>query len=152
MGKASGPGQCNILVFFSCIANSPPPNIWLVFNFRGFRSRADQGWWANSKPTATPDCSLSHSSLGEAIGHGLGGKQEGRRGQVTGPLHLCPCSCQSHALLFCPQWSQAAPMAEGEQKTREGKFPWLLDGILCHPRRCVDRSDSFFSNNVGVHV
>lgn len=48
-------------------------------------------------------------------------------GRLTGPV----CSCLCLILSFCPQWSQAAPMAEGEQKAHQGESPgsWTSQGL-----------------------
>lgn len=61
-------------------------------------------------------------SLGEA--GAWAGREEEAGAEWPSP---CPCPCLT--LLFCPQWSQAAPTAEGEQKAHQGESSWLLDGI-----------------------
>lgn len=47
---------------------------------------------------------------------------------------FAPQSLPMRRSLFCPQWSQAAPMAEeGDHKPHEGEFPWLWHESLPPP-------------------
>lgn len=65
-------------------------------------------------------------------------------GQACGwasPSLLMPVPCS----LFCPQWSQAAPMAEGEHKPHEGESLWPLEGYLS-PQGRGGRPDPFLSS------
>lgn len=56
-----------------------------------------------------------------------------------------PASANAFYSLFCPQWSQAAPTTEGEQKAHEGESPCSWMGPLLLSRVCVDKPWSSFS-------
>lgn len=57
-------------------------------------------------------------------------REEGGGAQWLGLCTLpLPMPMPMPCCFVCSQWSQAAPMAEGEQKPHEGESPWLLDGV-----------------------
>lgn len=107
----------------------PTPNNWSVFIFLGFRIGAVQGWWACSVLWGGPGGTLFYSeALERPEAAGWEGREEGAGagGWASSSLPVPMAVLRS---LFCLQWSQAAPMAEGEHKTHEGESPWLLDGV-----------------------
>lgn len=121
MGEGRGPGQHSILVFSSCVL-SPPPQIsgQSLSSLASEREQSRGGALCCGEPPEVP-CTIEkpRGSQRLRVGRDLR-REQGRGGWVCASLLLPMPILRS---LFCLQWSQAAPMAEGEQKPHEGKSP-----------------------------
>lgn len=115
MEKEWGPGLCSILVFSYCILNLPLPKVWSALS--SLASELEQFEVGGGLCAGEPLVVLSATQKAWRSQRPCVG------GRATGPVYSCSC----FILLFCPQWSQAAPMAEGEQKAHQGESPgsWM---------------------------
>lgn len=122
-GRGRGLGSTAILVFSSCVLSPPPPPPISGQSLSSLASELEQsrgGALCCGEPPEVP-CSIEKPRGSQRLRAGRDLKREqGRGGWVCASLLLPMPILRS---LFCLQWSQAAPMAEGEQKPHEGKSP-----------------------------
>lgn len=123
MGKGRGPDSTAFWYFppvFSVL--HPPPPI-CGQSFSSFIIGAVRGCWACSLLWGAGQVPCSTQKPPEKP------EAAGQAGGWASASLLMPMPFS----LFCPQWSQAAPMAEGEHKPHEGESLWALEGYPVSP-------------------
>lgn len=146
-GMGWGPGGLGKAEFWYFPPALGAPQHLVSFNFHGFRIEGVQssGYALDLQgPLAVP-C-LTQKPWG---GWELGLGREARRDSVVRPwtpvVASVPVPVNAVYSLFCPQWSQAAPTTEGEQKAHEGESQALYR-IPVVSVGCMDKPYSSFSD------